>query len=310
MICGISWDKVKMFLPDNDNGSRILVTTRLLKLAVDFGSCSPYQIDFLDKEKTWDLLREKVFTQEGCPNELEKIGKNIAKRCKGLPLALLVIGGLLAKSKRTREHWESVERDVTSAVNNENDEHFIKILSLSYSYLPIYLKPCFLYLAMFPEDFAIRVSRLIRLWVAEGFIKSTKAKSLEEVAEEYLEDLIDRNLILIRQRGSSGKVKTCSIHDLLMDLCRREAHKDKLLRIALLDSPNISPYIQSERRLSIHYSKRDKKVCKALRLATLNRSLLSYFEWKSGWTARRFSLLRVLDVVDKYSIGEILQLIN
>ncbi|KAI3463680.1 hypothetical protein Pfo_020343 [Paulownia fortunei] len=304
-----AWDDVKRFLPSNTNGSRILVTTRLSKLAVNFGSFS-YQIDFLDKTKSWHLLRKKVFAEEGCPVELEKIGKNIAKRCRGLPLAIVVIGGLLAKSKRTREHWESVERDVTSIVNNENDEHFMKILSLSYRYLPIYLKPCFLYFAMFPEDFAIRVSRLIRLWVAEGFIKSTRAKSLEEVAEEYLEDLIDRNLILVRKQGSSGKVKTCSIHDLLMDLCRREAHKDKFLRIAMLDSPNISPYIKSERCLSIHCSKREKKVCKASRLATLNRSLSSYFEWNSRWNARRFSLLRLLDVADRYSIDEILQLIN
>ncbi|KAI3463672.1 hypothetical protein Pfo_020335 [Paulownia fortunei] len=304
-----AWDKVKRFLPSNTNGSRILVTTRLSKLAANFGSCC-YQIDFLDEKKSWDLLREKVFAQECCPVELEKIGKNIAKRCRGLPLALVVIGGLLAKSKRTGHHWESVERDVTSAVNNENDEHFMKILSLSYSYLPINLKPCFLYVAMFPEDFAIRVSRLVRLWVAEGFIESTRAESLEEVGEGYLQDLIDRNLILVRGRGSSGKVKTCGIHDLLLDLCRREAQKDKFLRIAVLDNPNISPYIKSERRLSIHYSKREKKVCKALRLATLNRSLLSYFEWNSRWIARRFSLLRVLDVVDRYSIDEILQLIN
>ncbi|KAI3463681.1 hypothetical protein Pfo_020344 [Paulownia fortunei] len=261
-----AWDKVKMFLPINDNGSRILVTTRLSNLAVDFGSCSPYEMDFLDEKQSWDLLREKVFGKEGCPIELEKIGKSIAKRCRGLPLAPVTIGGLLAKTKRTREHWEYVEKDVNSAVNYGNDEHCMKILSLSYSHLPIYLKPCFLYLALFPEDFEIHVSRLVRLWDAEGFIKPTTAKSLEDVAEEYLEDLIDRNLILVRKRGSSGKVKICSIHDLLRDLCTRKAHKDKFLRIDKLDNPNISPYIKSERRLSIHYSKREKKVCKALRL--------------------------------------------
>ncbi|KAI3473673.1 hypothetical protein Pfo_031234 [Paulownia fortunei] len=294
-----AWDKLKRFLPSNSNGSRILVTTRLLKLAVDFGSCTPYEMDFLDKEQSWDLLREKVFAQEDCPIELEKIGKRIAKKCRGLPLALVVIGGILAKSTRTREHWEYVERDVTSAINYGNDENFMKILSLSYSHLPIYLKPCFLYLAVFPEDFEIHVSRLVRMWVAEGFIKPTTTKSMEEVAEEYLDDLFDRNLILIRKRGSSGKVKTCSIHDLLRDLCRKEAHKDRFLRIAELDNLNISPYIERERRFSIHYSTREEKVPEALQPATLNR-----------WIAHSFSLLRVLDVVDRFSMDEILHLIN
>ncbi|KAI3463676.1 hypothetical protein Pfo_020339 [Paulownia fortunei] len=158
-----AWDVVKRFLPGNDNGSRILVTTRLSNLKVHFGFCSSHRIDFLDKEKSWDLLREKVFGKEGCPVELEEIGKNIAERCEGLPLALVVIGGLLAKSKRTREYWEYVEEHVPSAVNYENDKDCMKIISLSYSHLPIYLKPCFLYLAMFPEDFEIHVSRLVKL---------------------------------------------------------------------------------------------------------------------------------------------------
>ncbi|KAI3463669.1 hypothetical protein Pfo_020332 [Paulownia fortunei] len=295
-----AWDMVKKFLPSNNNGSRILVTTRILKLAL-----------FLDAEKSWDLLREKILAKESCPVELEDIGKSIAQRCRGLPLALFVIGGLLAKSKRTREHWKSVEGDVTSAVNYENDEHCMKILSLSYSHLPIYLKPCFLYLALFPEDFEIHVSRLVRLWDAEGFIKPTTAKNLEEVAEEYMEDLIDRNLILVRKRGSSGKVKTCSIHDLLRDLCSKQAHTDKFLHIAKLDNPNISPYTESERRLSIHHSYRENyRFLQALQSATLNRSLLSYFKWKSVQITRSFRLLRVLDVVDSYFIDEILQPIN
>ncbi|KAI3463732.1 hypothetical protein Pfo_020395, partial [Paulownia fortunei] len=163
-----------------------------------------------------------------------------------------------------------------------NDEYFMKILSLSYSHVPIYLKPCFLYVAVFPEDFEINVSKLIILWVAEGFIKQTKVKILEEVAEEYLEDLIDRILILVRKRGSSGKVKTCNIHDLLRDLCRREAHKDKFLCIAKLNNPNISPYIESKLLLSIHRSRRQEMECKALQSAALNRSLLSYFTWNSS----------------------------
>ncbi|KAI3463679.1 hypothetical protein Pfo_020342 [Paulownia fortunei] len=306
-----AWDEVKLFLPDNDNGSRILVTTRLLKLAVAFGSCSPYEMDFLDEEHSWDLLREKVFVQEGCPVELEEIGKNIAKRCGGLPLALVVIGGLLAKSESTRKQWKYVEGDVTSAVNCGNDEHFMKILSLSYNHLPIYLKPCFLYLVVFSEDFEIRVSGLIRLWVAEGLIKATSAKSLEEVAEEYLRNLIDRNLILVLKRGSSGKLKTCSIHDLLRDLCRREAHKNKFLRIGELDNPNISLYTESERRISIHYSTSEERVCETLQSAALNRPFLCYFYWASREITHSFSLLRVLDVADQVILYDgILQLIN
>ncbi|KAL0356215.1 UNVERIFIED_CONTAM: Late blight resistance protein R1-A [Sesamum radiatum] len=60
------------------------------------GSQKPYMLDFLDLEKSWDLLCEKVFAQKNCP--YPEFGKDIAKYCRGLPLAIVVIGGLLANS--------------------------------------------------------------------------------------------------------------------------------------------------------------------------------------------------------------------
>ncbi|KAL7114577.1 hypothetical protein ACP275_04G129500 [Erythranthe tilingii] len=299
-----AWDMVNRFLPDNDNGSRILVTTRLSNLAVDFGYSSPHKMEFLDEKESWDLLREKVFGKEDvCPLELEKIGKHIARRCRGLPLALVVIGGLLAKSERTREHWVHIAERVTSEVNYENNEYFIKILSLSYSHLPMYLKPCFLYLSVFPEDFEIRVTMLVRLWVAEGFIKPVSDKSLEQIAEEYLEDLMDRNLVLVRKRGSSGKVKTCSIHDLLRDMCTREAQKDKFMYIPQLHDPNISPFIESERRLCIHSGPWKHKVFETSKSAFsksagIIRSLLVYSVSNStSDIASSLRLVRILHMV-------------
>ncbi|KAL8056689.1 hypothetical protein ABFX02_04G135600 [Erythranthe guttata] len=299
-----AWEIVKRFLPDNNNGSRILVTTRLLKLAVDLGSCTPYELNLLDEAQSWDLLREKVFPEGRCPVELEEIGRNIARKCRGLPLALVVIGGLLAKSKT--EDWKYVEEDVTSAVNNEDDELCMKVISLSYSHLPIYLKPCFLYLAVFPQDFDIKMSRLVRLWVAEGFVRQRWPKSLEEIGEEYLNDLIDRNLILVSKRGISGEVKTCHIHDLLSDLCRREAQKDNFLVLSKLDNNKASLDMQRIRRLSINNGQ-----WKDATLTASIRSFLTFFSMNlSTYSARRSPLLRVLDVVDRYPKDEILQLIN
>ncbi|XP_012849892.1 PREDICTED: putative late blight resistance protein homolog R1B-17 [Erythranthe guttata] len=250
-----AWDMFKRFLPDNNNGSRILVTTRLLRLAVDIGSCIPYQLNLLDEKQSWDLLRRKIFADGRSPVELEGTGKSIATKCRGLPLALVVIAGVLAKSKT--ENWKYVEEDVTSAVNNEHDDFCMKILLLSYNHLPIYLKPCFLYFAVFPEDFDIKLSRLVRLWIAEGFIRKRGHKSLEKIGEEYLEDLIDRNLILVSWRSITGQVTDCHIHDVLSELCRREAHKDNFIltenlynHLDILSDTKISPA-----RLSINGGK-------------------------------------------------------
>ncbi|KAI3464087.1 hypothetical protein Pfo_020750, partial [Paulownia fortunei] len=88
-------------------------------------------------------------------------------------------------------------------------------------------------MGIFPEDHEIRVSRLIKLWVAEGFVKPNKAQSLEEVAEGYLKDLVDRNLILVHRWGLNGKIKTCNIYDVLRDLCLRVAEKEKFLCVLI-----------------------------------------------------------------------------
>ncbi|KAL2553434.1 Disease resistance protein RPP13 [Forsythia ovata] len=71
-----AWEEVRRVFPDKNNGSRIILTTRLSNVA-------------------------EVFGEECCPSELVEIGITIAKKCKGLPLALVVIGGLLNKAEKT-----------------------------------------------------------------------------------------------------------------------------------------------------------------------------------------------------------------
>ncbi|KAL0322229.1 UNVERIFIED_CONTAM: putative late blight resistance proteinR1A-3 [Sesamum calycinum] len=82
----------------------------------------------------------------------------------------------------------------------------------------------------FPEDNEIHVSKLIKLWVAEGFIRPSGSKSFEEDAEQYLEDLVKRSLVLVTKRKTNGKIKICSVHDLVRDLCIRKAQEEKFLR--------------------------------------------------------------------------------
>ncbi|KAL2553204.1 putative disease resistance RPP13-like protein 3 [Forsythia ovata] len=110
-------------------------------------------------------------------------------------------------------------------------------------------------MGVFPKDYVIHVFYLIRLWVAEGFLKPIIPKSLEEVAKEYLEDLIDRNLIMVRYRSyrdDSGELKTCSIHDLIRDLIVRKAREEKFLHV-MNQKVEISPeIIKNQRHLSIY----------------------------------------------------------
>ncbi|KAL6577982.1 hypothetical protein OROMI_010310 [Orobanche minor] len=220
-------DEIKWLLPDNKNGSRIVITTRLTTLASTLPNSIRLAMKLLDDDDSWDLLSKIVFGEKGCcPPGFEDIGKKIGKSCKGLPLSIVVVGGLLAKSEQLIEFWENMEKNLNAIVNLEDDERCLKTLYISYKQLPVHLKPCFLYMGIYREDHVISISKLIKLWVAEGFAKPVGEKRQEDVAREYVKDLSDRNLILIHKLGSIGSIKHCKVHDLLRDLCLREAKKE------------------------------------------------------------------------------------
>lgn len=114
-------------------------------------------MNFLDEDQSRKLLCRNVFLENGCPPELEQIGKKIVRECKGLPLSIVVIGGLVRNSRSRRDYWEKFTIDLNSILMSGNDEHCFAILSLSYNHLPAHLKPCFLTWEVFKKMMAIWV---------------------------------------------------------------------------------------------------------------------------------------------------------
>uniref|UniRef100_M1BJ61 Disease resistance protein n=1 Tax=Solanum tuberosum TaxID=4113 RepID=M1BJ61_SOLTU len=142
----------------------------------------------------------------------------------------------------TRDNWKKVEKNLNSFFGTVS-ERYQSIRSLSYNYLPQYLKACFLYVGGFPEDTEINVSQLIKLWIAEQFVKARKDKRLEVVAEECLQELIDRSLILAGKQRANGRMRSCKIHDLLHQLCLSEAHTENVM------DGNVLEAIDDQRRM-------------------------------------------------------------
>ncbi|KAK2997672.1 hypothetical protein RJ639_025893 [Escallonia herrerae] len=288
------WGDLNHLFPRNMYGSRIVLTTQFKEVAQ---SVSPYfhYLQPLNKEKSWNLLSEKVFLGGECPSELKGLGIQIADKCGGLPLAILVLGGVLSRREKTVGGWSSVLSSIATA---EDTNQLSKVFGLGYNCLPHYLSSCFLYFGFFPEDFEISSRHLIRLWIAEGFIPKKEKASLEEVAEEYLEELIDRNLIELAQKKSDGGVKTCRIHDLLHSFCISKAREGRDLEVW---GSNVSSSAGKSRRLGIHSS--ITEYISSNQSASNLRSLLcfgrdgervSLKHWKLLY--KGYELVRVLDL--------------
>jgi hypothetical protein len=145
--------------------------------------------------------------KDGCPPSLVEVAGKIIKKCGGVPLAIITTASLLASKPMCLEEWEKVNKSIGSGLGNSlHVDKMRKILGLSYNDLPFHLKTCLLSLSKYPEDHLIRKDVLVWSWIAEGFIKQETqgpgGQSLQEIAESYFNDLINRSLIQPAQKST------------------------------------------------------------------------------------------------------------
>ncbi|CAL5339815.1 hypothetical protein CsSME_00023622 [Camellia sinensis var. sinensis] len=258
-----AWASLRRALPDNKKGSRVIITTRIKLVAESSGRRKyVHELPFLQPEESWELFCKMVVFPDydgvddktnRCPPRLEELARDMARKCQGLPLAIVVLGGLL--SRKHPDEWPKLQGRFWRHVSGDDFEshdsaHVTQILALSFTDLPHHLKSCFLYLGLFPEDFEIDAERLLRLWVAEGFIQQAEGETLEETATEYLNELIDRNLIQVAQRNWM-RIRGCRVHDLLRDFA---IEKSKELNFLHIYDGNVysAPSPCKHRRLASH----------------------------------------------------------
>ncbi|KAJ3686411.1 hypothetical protein LUZ61_015575 [Rhynchospora tenuis] len=222
------WEQLKDAFPDVENASRVLMTSRDEKVAKSADHAMPYKLKFLDDNESLELLLKKARQfqkpSERCPDDLCEIAVQLSKKCKDLPLALIVLGGILSLVEQTYSAWERVIRTMNWP---EEGKDCMNVLNMSYDYMPYEVKQCFLYLAFFPEDYEIRANHLIKMWIAEGFIPQKDKKTMEEIAEDYLELLFQRCMVQEAVRSPNGLIKYFKVHDLIRELAIKLAREKK-----------------------------------------------------------------------------------
>ncbi|KAL5560137.1 hypothetical protein UlMin_036348 [Ulmus minor] len=244
-----SWDALKHAFPEhNCEGSRLLLTTRNTKVSStstrEFKGDS-YHLEPLSEEESWSLFCEKTFQGNPCPSHLETIFGDILKRCEGLPLGIVAISGVLSSKDINKiEEWNMVY----SNLGAELEGNVRRILSLSFNDLPYYLKSCFLYLSLFPEDSTFHSYYIVRLWIAEGFVQEIKGRTLEEVGESYFNELLNRSLVQLARENSDKDWNRFKIHDLVREIVLAKAEDQNFAAIVNAKNPRMPEKV---RRLSM-----------------------------------------------------------
>ncbi|XP_068330313.1 putative disease resistance protein RGA4 [Pyrus communis] len=213
------WISLKNLLMGGGEGSRILITTRSRTVATISNTAKPYTLKGLNEEQSWSLFKKMAYKDGKEPenSKMKVVGIEVARKCQGVPLAIRTIGGMLFANDDETD-WLNFKEKKLSKINQEEND-ILPTLKLSYDVLPSHLKHCFAYCRLFPPDYEISVHRLIRLWVAQGFIKSSdENEGLEDVAYKYYRELLCRSFFQEEKIDKFGIIESCKMHDLMNEL--------------------------------------------------------------------------------------------
>ncbi|KAM3206277.1 hypothetical protein ACQJBY_061762 [Aegilops geniculata] len=209
-------------------GSVIVVTCRSKQVATIMSTVKPHELVFLCEEDSWELFSNKAFGN-GIEKqaELVTIGRRIVDKCKGLPLALKAMGGLLSSKQKVQE-WKAIEES-TIGDNVGGKYEVMPILKLSYKHLSSEMKQCFAFCAVFPKDYEMEKDRLIQLWMANGFIEEEGTTDLKQKGELIFNEFVWRSFLqdtkvvlkaVVYASVTEYETIVCKMHDLMHDLAK------------------------------------------------------------------------------------------
>uniref|UniRef100_A0ACD5U344 Uncharacterized protein n=1 Tax=Avena sativa TaxID=4498 RepID=A0ACD5U344_AVESA len=300
-----AWEKISYALVDNNNGSRIITTTR--NLEVSNACCTSnndlvYNMKPLSDANSQILFYKRIFGNEtGCPQELVQVSRDILKKCGGVPLAIITIASHLAGDHeiKPKDQWNTLLTSIGRGLTRGGGvEEMRRILSLSYYDLHYGLKNCLLYLSIFPEDSEICKYRLIRRWIAEGFLQGENNKTrMFDLGESYFNMLINRSMVEPVDIDVQGRPRACRVHDMMLDLICDLSSEENFVTILDVIEGN-TPLRRNARRMSLQKSMEKRT---ATRLASTSMSHVRSFTIFSPaadqiLSLSRFRVLRVLDL--------------
>ncbi|KAF8667595.1 hypothetical protein HU200_052797 [Digitaria exilis] len=242
-----------------------------------------YDIEDIIDSFMFSLVRE-------CPLHLQEVSNEILKKCGGMPLAIITISSLLATKARTKEEWEKIWKSIGVVIEKDTDmEEMNKILSLGYNDL---------YLSVFPEDYEIKRDRLIRRWIAEGFITTEGGQDMEEIGECYFNDLVNRSMIQPVGIQYDGRAEACRVHDMILDLITSKSVEENFVTLCGDQNQKLMQQDKIHQLSLNYYAREDIMVPKNLIVSNV-RSLTTFGYSENMPCLSKFQLLRVLDLENR-----------
>ncbi|KAJ1260682.1 hypothetical protein BS78_10G250900 [Paspalum vaginatum] len=296
------WDKDAWLLLNyafirNNCGSKVLITTRRKDVSSLAADNYVIELKTLKYAESWELFCKKAFhalKDNICPETIRYWANKIVAKCQGLPLAIVTIGSILSYRELKDQEWAFFYNQLSWQLANNPELNWIsKVLNLSLNDLPSYLRSCFLYCSIYPEDYKLKRKLISKLWIAEGLVEERgDATTLEEVAECYLIELTQRSLLQVTERNAYGRARTFMMHDLVREVTSIIAKREKFV-IAYGDA-GTAQVAHEARRVCIQ---RGSQTLNSLASSRLRSFILFDTEVPCSWIHNILSRLRLVRVL-------------
>ncbi|XP_045787923.1 putative disease resistance protein RGA4 [Trifolium pratense] len=221
------WDKLRTYLMCGARGSKVVVTTRSTIVAHRMGVKDPYVLSGLIPEKSWGLLKKIAFGDDTIrvDQKIESVGKEIAEKCKGVPLAIRSLGSIL-QGKSEEKEWNDVLRGDFWKLCEDRDS-ILPVLKLSYNNLSPQQRQCFAYCSLFPKDWEFEKDELVQMWMAHGYLDCpVEGKCIEDVGNQFVNIFLMKSFFQEPKWNEDGDLIGFKMHDLMHDLAKQVAGDD------------------------------------------------------------------------------------
>ena len=217
--------------------SKVMLTTRSEDICDKMQAHKKFKVECLPEEEAFDLFSRKVGEETlKCHMKIPKQAKKVAKECRGLPLALITVASAMAGVKRV-ESWRQAKKDLRSSpwIASDLEKDVFYILKFSYDRLPDDThKKCFLYCALYPEDYAIKVDDIIDRWIGEGFLGKKNIYDMCDKGQSIIEKLKLSCLIEDAMADIFQWWPRIKMHDVMRDMalwlaCDQDRNRDKVV---------------------------------------------------------------------------------
>ncbi|KAF5194481.1 Disease resistance protein rga2 [Thalictrum thalictroides] len=285
------WYQLKTSLDGGAVGSRIIITTRDEKIAKLMHSTYIHLLKQLSSDDSFKMFQHIAFWgREDDLEFLQDVAKDIAHKCKGVPISIKVLATAMQLKKNIQD-WQSVQASNTWNVQ-EGGVGFLPSILFSYYALPAELKSCLVYCAILPKDSKIIKKEIVELWMAQGYLGNDGSKDLESEGGHYFEDLAMRSFFQDFEKDSKGNIIGCKMHDLVHDFVQFLSKSETCILNEAEELKNANVRHLSTFTFDL------PSICKLKKLRTL-RHVLDYWETlkiTDLGLLHQLTCLRVLDL--------------